>query len=202
MPPRFLYPFLPYRSLFVPVLVAAAIGVPCWLAFRLYRHRSRGQPMSFGRELLLLIFVAYLSGLAAVTLLPSRSSRAKVEATDGITLRPNLTSLTCSFASSPSGSTAPAFCERNAKGNFVLFIPLGILLPLIWRRLRFRDGMAIAIALSVSIEILQYLSRSFGSKRLADVNDVILNVLGAALGLAFVALLRWRPGSRAAVSRA
>ena len=84
----------------------------------------------------------------------------------------------------------------------MLFFPLGILLPLIWGQLRFWRGIQIAIALSVSIELVQYLSSAWGSYRAADVNDVILNVAGACLGLALMALLRWRPGSRPAVARA
>jgi glycopeptide antibiotics resistance protein len=84
----------------------------------------------------------------------------------------------------------------------MLFFPLGILLPLVWRRLSFWRGMQIAIALSCSIELLQYASSAWGSYRAADVNDVILNVVGACLGLALVSLLRWRPGTPAAVARA
>ena len=202
MPPRILHPFLPYRSLVVPILVFCAIALPCWLAFRLYRQRTRGHPLSFGRELLLLIFVLYLSGLAAVTLLPTRGSRARVEATEGIKLRLDPASLTCSSASLSDGRSARGFCVRNAGGNFLLFLPLGMLLPLLWTRLRFRNGLLIATGLSVGIEVLQYLSRSLGSTRLADVNDVILNVAGACVGLALVALLRWRPGGGPAVSRA
>src|SRR5258708_8440163 len=101
-----IYPLLPYRSFAFPILVLSLIVVPCWLVFRLYRLRTPGHPLSFRREILLLTFVVYLSGLAAVTLEPSRSSRARVEATDGIELRPNLASLTCSSASLPRGSTA------------------------------------------------------------------------------------------------
>ena len=202
MPPRFLHPFLPYRSLFVPILVFCAIAVPCWLAYRLYRHRSRGQRLSFGRELLLLIFVLYLSGLAAVTLLPNRGSRARVEATEGIKLRPDPAALMCASERLTGGVAARGFCMRNARGNFLLFLPLGLLLPLIWRRLRLRHGIGIALALSVGIEIMQYVSRALGSRRLADVNDVILNVLGACLGLAIVALLRWRPGRSPVTQRA
>ena len=41
-----------------------------------------------------------------------------------------------------------------------------------------------------------------GSYRAADINDVILNVLGACLGLALVSLLRLRQGTRPAVARA
>jgi len=192
-----LYPFLPYRSFFYPFLVLSAIAVPCWLVFRLYRLRTSGHGLSFRREFLLLTFVVYLSGLATATLLPNHNSRLAAAAAMGIDLHPNLASLTCSSATLPGGSTAQAFCVHNARGNFMLFFPLGILIPLIWRRLRFWRGIQIAIALSVSIEIVQYLSRAW-SNRNADVNDVILNVLGASLGLALVFLLRMLRGTRPA----
>ena len=197
-----LYPFLPYRSLALPFLVLSAITVPCWLVFRLYRLRTPGRGLSFHREILLLTFVVYLSGLVAATLLPNHNSRSAAEAAVGIDLHPNLASLTCSSASLSRNSTARGFCVRNARGNVALFFPLGILIPLVWRRLRFWRGMLIAIALSVSIELVQFLSRAWGSNRSADVNDVILNGVGAFLGLALVFLLRWRPSTRPAVPRA
>jgi glycopeptide antibiotics resistance protein len=197
MIPKFLFPFLPYRSLFFPFLVLSAITVPCWLVFRLYRLRTPGHGLSFHREILLLTFVVYLSGLAAATLLPNHNSRLAAEAAMGIDLHPSLASLTCSSAILPSGSTARAFCVHNAKGNVLLFFPLGILIPLVWRRLRFWRGIQIAIALSCSIELVQYLLRAW-INRTADVNDVVLNVLGASLGLALVFLLRLRRGTRPA----
>jgi glycopeptide antibiotics resistance protein len=196
-----LYPFLPYRSFFFPFLVLSAIAVPSWLIFRLYRLRTPGHRLSFRREILLLTFVVYLSGLATATLIPNHNSRSAAEAAMGIDLRPNLASLTCSSATLPRGSTARAFCVHNAKGNVMLFFPLGILIPLVWGRLRFWRGIQIAIAISVSIELVQYLSRAW-SNRNADVNDVILNVLGAGLGLAIVFLLRLLRSTRPAVPRA
>lgn len=197
-----LYPLLPYRSFAFPILVLSAIAVPCWLVFRLYRLRASGHALSFQREILLLIVVLYLSALAAVTLEPNRPSRMVAESMVRFELRPNLASLTCSSASLPRGSTAQSFCVRNARGNLLLFIPLGILLPLVWRRLRFWKGIQIAIALSCSIELLQFLSMAWGSYRTADVNDVVLNVLGACLGLVLVSPLRLRQGNRRAVARA
>jgi glycopeptide antibiotics resistance protein len=196
-----IYPLLPYRSFAFPILVLSAIVVPCWLVFRVYRLRSRGQPVSFPREMLLLIFVLYLSGLAAVTLEPNRSSRYTAEAMVGLDLQPSLTSLTCSTASVPRGSTARSFCMRNARGNVLLFFPLGILIPLIWRRLRFWRGVQIAMALSFAIELAQYVSRTWGINRTADVNDFILNVVGASIGLALVALLRLRHEARPEAAR-
>jgi len=197
----FVYPFLPYRSFFFPFLVLSAIAVPCWLVFRVYRLRTSGQRLSFRREIVLLTFVVYLSGLATATLIPNRNSRSAAQAAMGIDLRPNLTSLTCSSAALPRGSTARAFCVHNARGNFILFFPLGILMPLVWKRLRFWSGIQIAIAVSVSIELVQYLSMAW-SNRNADVNDVVLNVLGASFGLALVFLLRLLRGTHLAVARA
>ena len=201
MIPRFLFPLLPYRSFAFPFLVLSAITVPCWLVFRLHRLRTPGHRLSFQREILLLTFVVYLSGLASATLLPNHNSRMAAEAAVGIDLHPNLASLTCSSATLPTGSTARAFCLHNARGNVMLFFPLGILMPLVWRRLRFWSGVQIAIALSSSIELVQYVSRAW-INRSADVNDVVLNVLGASLGLALVFLLRVRRSTRPAVARA
>ena len=195
MIPRFLFPFLAYRSLFFPFLVLSAITVPCWLVFRLYRLRTPAHGLSFHREILLLTFVVYLSGLAVATLIPNHNSRLAAEAAVGIDLHPNLASLTCSSAILPRGSTARAFCVHNARGNVMLFSPLGILIPLVWRHLRFWRGIQIAIAVSCSIELVQYLLRAW-INRSADVNDVVLNVLGASLGLALVFLLRLRQPRR------
>jgi len=193
--PRIFYPFLVYRSIIVPFLVVCAVAVPGWLVFRLYRRRTRAHRASVRRELLLLTVVVYLCGLAAATLEPSHTSRAVAESMRGVDLRPSMASLTCSSASMPDGSTAHSFCVRNARGNFVLFFPLGILLPLVLPHLRFWRGVLIAAAVSCSIEFLQYVSSFFGSYRTADINDVILNVLGACVGLAVVFLLRLRPAS-------
>src|SRR5205814_9947457 len=129
-----------------------------------YRHRPSWYPLSFRREIPLLAFVVYLSGLAAVTLIPNHNSRLAAQAAMGIDLYPNLASLTCSSASLPRGSTARAFCVHNARGNVMLFFPLGILIPLVWTHLRFWRGMLIAIALSSSIELVQYFSRAWSNR--------------------------------------
>ena len=184
-----LYPFLPYRDIAFPFLVLSAITVPCWLVFRLYRLWAAEQRSSFQREVLLLTFVVYLSGVAAATLIPNHNSRSAAEAAVGVDLHPNLASLTCSSPLLPRGSKQRSFCMRNARGNVMLFLPLGVLLPLVWRRLRFWRGIQIGIAVSCGIELVQYFSRAW-SNRNADVNDVILNVLGACLGLVLVFLPR------------
>ena len=71
-------------------------------------------------------------------------------------------------------------------GNVLWFLPLGLLLPKLWPQ-RFACGRAVlgvALLLSVSIEVLQWL---FGNG-ISDVDDVIFNVAGAWLG--------WRLGQQ------
>lgn len=187
-----------YRQVGVPFLILSAIAIPCWLVFWLYRLRTPGHPMSARREILLLTVVVYLLCVAILTLTPNAGSRSRAEATAGIELHPNLASLTCSPPILPRAPNARSFCVQNAAGNVLLFFPLGILLPLVWGHLRFWRGIQIAIVLSITIELVQYLS----SYRSADVNDVILNALGASLGLVLVYLLRLRQGTRPAISRA
>ena len=185
-----LYPLLVYRSVLYPTLILSLIVVPCWLVLRLYRLRKSGRRSSLGREILLLTFVVYLCGLAAATLDPNDRARMRTPEMPGLQLRPKLSTLACSSPNLPKGSKARFFCMYNAKGNVLLFFPLGILIPLIWRRLRYWNVILIAIAVSFSIEALQYVSRVWGSYRLADINDVILNTLGACVGLAVVSVPR------------
>jgi glycopeptide antibiotics resistance protein len=198
---QLLHLFFSYRSLVAPILIVGSIVVPCWLLLRVYRLRTAGRRPSFRRELLLLGFVAYLSALAAVTLMPNQSSRVVAEGAGGIELRPDLAALTCSPAVLPSGADR-GFCVRNARGNVMLFFPLGILLPLVWRRLRFWRAIQVAIGISFGIELVQYLSSAWGSYRAADLNDVILNGLGASLGLGLVFLLRLLRGTHPDLPRA
>ena len=188
-----------FRAYIPPFLFLCAIALPCWLAFRVNRLRTRGHLWSRRRELVLLTFVLYLLGLVAVTLSPPPVRRARAAAAIETELHVNPASLTCSSA--PRGSRAHGFCVDNAVGNVVLFLPLGVLLPLVLGRLRFGSGVLIAIALSSSIELIQFASRGW-SQRTADVNDVILNSLGACLGLVVVLFLRRRQGSRSSVPRA
>ena len=76
----------------------------------------------------------------------------------------------------------------NLVGNVVMFVPVGLLLPLA-TRLRFGGAVAACAGLSVLVECVQ-----LTTGRSLDVDDVLLNTLGggvgAALGVAVLALNR------------
>lgn len=71
--------------------------------------------------------------------------------------------------------------------NILMFIPSGILLPFLYRRLdRFWKAVGVGALMSLGIELAQLLL----STRMTDVNDLIMNTLGAAVGYGLYALMR------------
>ncbi len=73
--------------------------------------------------------------------------------------------------------------RNNLLGNIIPFIPLGFLVPLFYHSISWKGILGIAVALSLCIEILQLVLRA-GT---FDVDDILLNVLGVALGYALFA---------------
>lgn len=66
----------------------------------------------------------------------------------------------------------------NIVGNIVWFVPLGLLWPQVWPKWRFWQVALLGCGLSIMIEGLQYLFYT----GITDVDDVIFNTLGAAIG--------------------
>lgn len=67
----------------------------------------------------------------------------------------------------------------NLVGNVVMFIPLGYFVPRVWLKFRsFFRCVLLALGLVLAVEILQ-LFTLLGS---CDIDDLILNILGTALG--------------------
>ncbi|MGE7624597.1 VanZ family protein [Viridibacillus sp. NPDC096237] len=77
---------------------------------------------------------------------------------------------------------------NNLVGNFSLLLPLGLLLPFLFKRCkRFTSVVAIAFITSFCIEIIQF-ALQVG---MADIDDVILNILGAMFGFTIYKLIMW-----------
>lgn len=83
--------------------------------------------------------------------------------------------------------TAPAVAVWNVLGNIVLFVPFGLLLPLLFDRMQhFWSFLWRIFIVSAGIEMLQIFTRA----RAVDVDDVILNALGASIGFGLLSVLR------------
>ena len=73
---------------------------------------------------------------------------------------------------------SPFEYTKNTILNIILFVPLGFLVPVIWKNYRSLKTMFfMGFALSVSIELLQIFTF-----RLTDIDDLITNTAGAVIG--------------------
>ena len=80
----------------------------------------------------------------------------------------------------------------NIIGNICLFIPTGILLPILYRRLdSFRKVLLAGAGLSLAIEIIQLLLPN----SVTDIDDLILNTAGVAIGYGIYTLVKSMKGN-------
>lgn len=74
----------------------------------------------------------------------------------------------------------------NLAGNLLIFVPLGLYLPMLFQRMRrFASACLVIVAISVLLEVLQYLLGT-GS---TDVDDLLLNTLGGICGYGLFSLI-------------
>lgn len=67
---------------------------------------------------------------------------------------------------------------KNTILNIVLFVPLGIMLPFLWKKYNtLKATLVFGFSMSLAIELLQILTY-----RATDINDLIANTVGAVFG--------------------
>lgn len=147
----------------------AAIMFPPLLIWRIQQHRSirKANPR---HEIALMAFALFLAGLASQTVLPSSHTAGW----DGINLIPFHIIEETYIVVSRTGD--PTYFIINFLGNIILFMPIGFMLPLLWK---IKGGMVLlaGAACSLFIELCQlFLPRS------TDIDDLLLNTLGTLLG--------------------
>ncbi len=128
----------------------------------------RGAEVAPRRSIIaLLVLALYLLVLVGLTMLPH--PRQSVQ-------RVNLIPLTSILMGIRRGGW---LFNVNVLGNIAAFAPLGLLVPLVSRRLTVPTAvLCSSLAISASIEIAQWLF----ARRVADVDDIILNMVGAFVG--------------------
>ena len=64
----------------------------------------------------------------------------------------------------------------NFMGNIFVFLPVGFVMPLVWR-VKAKNVIITGCLMSVFIEVFQIFT-----ERVTDINDIMLNTLGTAIG--------------------
>jgi glycopeptide antibiotics resistance protein len=85
----------------------------------------------------------------------------------------------------------PLIALKQIGGNIVLFIPLGVALPILFPAIKKGKVIVIGFVISLSIELIQLMAGFFlgYNYRSFDVDDLMTNTLGTVIGLLVFTLL-------------
>lgn len=155
--------------------------LPLWSIYRLLANRKK--PLKIKYELLLFSFFSYLVAVATATIVPL-SATTRESHSRHINLIPMyMTVYKYIKYQDPLYSPELHMLYLNFFGNILLFIPLGFLLPLLNKHnTKFKEVLLVSLSASVLIEVIQLIGLSLKIYRFIDVDDVLLNVFGAAVG--------------------
>lgn len=160
-----------------------AAFLPVYIIARVVWVGKRSETRSLARELVLGLFVVFMFGLLFLTFEDNGISWMKAETPGkawdrlrygiGVNFVPFKTIR--SYLKYSAGSD---YAIVNIAGNVLMFMPWGMGLPLLWRKLRSPWKVMLAsVALPVFVEFCQlFIGRS------VDIDDVILNFAGGVLG--------------------
>jgi glycopeptide antibiotics resistance protein len=148
----------------LPVVVPLAAAAAVLMLWRLHRRAAVTVP----RLLVVALICVYGAGVLAAVLFPIRLGRAG----GGV-------SWTAFLNLVPLVNTEPFDMVENV----VMFVPLGLLLPLIARVDSARRILLYGFVVSLSIEAVQFLADlALNGGHAVDVNDLLANTLGALFG--------------------
>ena len=183
-----------YLRQMLPCAMAAALifwALTPWRSRRLAAQGLRSGPWREGALLFLLLFCA---GLAGLTLFPANfwsiwHWRAAFQGTEplfpSVDHRLQLQTIQLIPFREISGALFGPWRFFMLLGNVVMFVPLGFFPALLWRRARWYRSVLTGLCTSTGVETIQFLIG-----RGSDVDDIILNTLGALAGYGLFLLLR------------
>lgn len=170
----------------VPVLpVVLPVAVLAFLLL-LWRLRRRGR-LTVPRAAVAAALCVYLGGIIANTVFPVYVGRPAADVPWSTFL--NLVPLA-------------DYEAADALLNIALFVPLGMLVSLVLARPSWWRVLSTTAAVSLAIEVTQYVTANvLGGGHIADVDDLVSNAVGGALGYLLLVTATRVPALRGLVDR-
>ena len=157
-------------------LTFCAIAAPIYILARFIFLKIKKTPINIKREILLFIFFEYIVAVISQTLLLQYAGAGRLQLIPFHTIMNYV---------NRKNFTQNVFI--NLVINVAIFVPLGTLLPLAWKKLKsFWKVFLSASAFIITIEFLQYFVG-----RASDIDDYILNILGVIIGYILYKLYTW-----------
>jgi Glycopeptide antibiotics resistance protein len=163
-------------------IIIASIGlIICLISaiYKIWRIKKAKSGASIKRVIMLHLFIAYVCAIFAVTLFPilihvGEWSIYAVNVIPGrtiISIIKNMRYIDISIA--------------NTFGNALLFLPFGLLVGLLFKRCqKWSFTLLVSFLFSLFIEVLQLVEglARIENDRAFDIDDILLNIAGAAIG--------------------
>ncbi len=170
-----------YAVMMIPGMLVMLAVYLCLYRPRMERLDRRDLISDGRRELVLALFLMYCGGMATLTLLPLEYAKVLKILRQGLPDVP--------FFHVGKVSVTPLAKMFNDGftflANIVMFMPFGFCPALLWRNSRWYRALGVSLLITENIECWQlFIGRTF------DVDDLILNTLGAMLGWALWAALK------------
>ncbi|TQR19349.1 VanZ family protein [Psychrobacillus vulpis] len=167
------------------MLFFICIALPIVFIWRLVKWKKRGFELKESlHEVGILMLISSLVGLFSQTIIPKYGS-----------IQPAITNVNFELfrviketynAIIYLGFWQPFYI--NFLGNIILFIPIGFLLPLLYKRMEhFPYAVIVGLCISLFIEVMQ-----LPQNRSSDIDDLWLNSLGALIGYIIYIFIRKR----------
>lgn len=160
---------------------------------------NKNNHLNLKQLLLKTLFAIYIIGVISITILPIYIP--DIFAPESRVLLFNIIpfhSISELILSAGEGGVYISIAFSNILGNLLIFVPLGFALPIIFKKINnLPKTLLIAFSISLLIEAIQFILTylQLSSMRASDIDDVILNVLGALIGyVLFLIVCRRKEG--------
>ena len=184
-------------------LIGLAIAFVCFVPYLVYQYRRYGQ-FSASRMVWTVALLVYGTAIVTYTLFPLPSANWCAVPHDGLlVLDPTVyfrDMLDMHAGGMSWGNVATSWTVLQMALNVLLFMPLGIIVRHLWK-LGVVRATVLGLGISLLIELTQLTGNWFTAAcayRVADINDVWTNTLGAFVG-ALLALLTPRLAADAGI---
>lgn len=172
-----------YLGQMAVLAVPAAMAFLCFLPCRRLRLKDMGLRSGIAREVGMLLFVMTVFSILSVTLRPPMGWGSPLS---GDRAKPNLVPFyMLRIYKTYFGWGDFLYIIINFLGNMLVFLPLGFFPALLFRKASWWRSALVGCAISVFVECGQYFLM-----RQSDIDDVILNTMGALMGYWVYLLLR------------
>lgn len=175
--------------------MAILIGIPVIIIIEICRCiKSRKVKKKFCnlRECGIMLLQIYIISLIGVTLLPFRIGEITHIKVNLVPVFNTINDIHHDISDTQIPLFMIKFWGVNILGNLLILAPLATLVPMVFKKYRnIKNVVILCLSVSLVIEVVQYVSMYFGNIRSADVDDVILNTLGAFIGFAVFKLIHY-----------